>query len=75
VSGLWSTSCSCLVLASEFCGHTSGHGPILKSSCEFTFAFWDFANLLGAFLSGFCLGLGFHNSGLNYFLRRLICTT
>ena len=35
VSGLWSTSGSCSVLAFEVCGHTSGYGPILKSPCEF----------------------------------------
>ena len=39
MSGLWSSSGSCSVLVSEFCGHTSGYGPILKSSCEFPFAF------------------------------------
>jgi len=39
VSSLWSTSGSRSSLASEFSGHTSGHGPILNSSCEFPFAF------------------------------------
>jgi len=38
VSGLSSTTGSCSVLASEFCGHTSGYGPILKSSSEYPFA-------------------------------------
>jgi len=32
---MWSNSGSCSVLVSEFCGHTSGYGPILESSCEF----------------------------------------
>ena len=39
MSGLWLTSGSCSVLVYEFCEPTSGYGPILKSSCEFPFAF------------------------------------
>jgi len=39
VSGLWSTSGSCSVLASDVCGHISGYGPILKSPCDLPFVF------------------------------------
>ena len=39
MSGLWSTSGSRSVLASEFSGRSNGYGPILKLSCEFPFRF------------------------------------